>query len=234
MDEYFAGGVAYKQVKNRNDIPDAVIFETLKRRKEHVHELHVLCGDGQLKKALSTVGVQVHSSVEELLKSPSVQQRVLLLAAEQAFVKDAVQALLADWEPVSRAVAKYMEGGSLDASWLPSDTQDADIVSVEDVTELEVEPTSAQKLGDRLVAISFTGSARAYIELFVHKSEWDIEDRYGFEIQDDDWNEATMLAGGEVVVSMVGEVSVKFAAGTFDVVEVEVLYLETEADDPTL
>lgn len=66
MDAYFVGGLPFRQSKSREDIPDALIFQELKRISTRSKTVHFVCGDENLRAAgAKCPGVTAHSNFKD-------------------------------------------------------------------------------------------------------------------------------------------------------------------------
>jgi hypothetical protein len=72
--DYFKGNPPYKNVKNRNDIPDSFILHSILNftNKEN---LHFVCADEALRKSVSSSNIKVYESISELLEIPIIKSK---------------------------------------------------------------------------------------------------------------------------------------------------------------
>jgi len=70
FDAYFTGGKPFKSLKSRDDIPDAFIFQTIKKVSVK-SKVHLVSGDKNLReKCIDLKNVKIFSSFEDLYKDP--------------------------------------------------------------------------------------------------------------------------------------------------------------------
>ncbi|HEX8513833.1 MAG TPA: PIN domain-containing protein [Allosphingosinicella sp.] len=83
---YFSGLAPHRKPKNRDDIPDAHIFEAAKELIERKGDVHFVCGDKRLSSALAPLpGARVHASLEELFQSGALEDATNLWSRDQAW-----------------------------------------------------------------------------------------------------------------------------------------------------
>ncbi len=68
MKAYFYGEAPLKQPKNRNDIPDSFIYQSIRSlHNEHKDSFHFVVNDGNLRSACEADGVSVYNSLGEFI-----------------------------------------------------------------------------------------------------------------------------------------------------------------------
>lgn len=88
FDDYFAGTGVYRKPKYREDIPDAFIGSCVKKLKEEVGELDVICKDGAFRKYLDNVpDCSVHTDLQSYLASERIVEVLKELDAESATIE---------------------------------------------------------------------------------------------------------------------------------------------------
>ena len=81
-DAYFAGTAPFGSRKNRNDIPDAFIYETIKDLTAAHGEVHAIIGDTNLRKACGALpNIRVYATIDDFVATPGSQA---LLASYQS------------------------------------------------------------------------------------------------------------------------------------------------------
>lgn len=116
MDAYFTAGKPFKAAKERKDLPDAMIYQSLLQLVAE-GPLVLVCHDGRLKEACSSVdGVTVYQNLKELIASNAVQ--ILIVedeAPKKATQEDDAQstATAGSW-----AEAEVISAAALDAQYL--------------------------------------------------------------------------------------------------------------------
>ena len=77
FDGYFKGEPPFKEKKNRNDIPDAFIWESIKDILKKYKKIHVVANDGKLHECCNeTSNIHAYNSLEEFIRSPELQEQI--------------------------------------------------------------------------------------------------------------------------------------------------------------
>lgn len=80
MDNYFTGGTVFRQMKSRQDIPDAMICTSIEELCSEVGELNVLNNDKTFSEYLNTIhGLQVFSTTQDLLEKEAIKNDLDIL-----------------------------------------------------------------------------------------------------------------------------------------------------------
>lgn len=75
LDAYFYGKPPFKEAKNRNDIPDSFIYQSVcSLHAEHPNNLHFVVNDGNLHGACLANGIIVHKSLEEFVNIKELKE----------------------------------------------------------------------------------------------------------------------------------------------------------------
>ncbi len=87
MDAYFKGEPPLKKVKNRKDIPDSFIFQSIQTLHEkYKHKLHCIIHDNDLRGACQSSGIETHASLDEFITSEKIKKYI-----ENAFINDNIE-----------------------------------------------------------------------------------------------------------------------------------------------
>jgi len=109
FDDYFAGRGAFREKKTRSDIPDAVIFDCIKKiAKDESNEVAVILNDKILDKAASEIeNVRTYKTIGDLLEIEYLKDEISKLNAGENQVNSIIEVLNSS-ECVS-LVASYLE-----------------------------------------------------------------------------------------------------------------------------
>jgi len=91
LDAYFYGKAPLKQPKNRNDIPDSFIFQSIQTLYgKYKDELHCIIHDDNLRKACQLSGIETHSSLDEFITSEKIKDYLsnVLIDENMKFISD--------------------------------------------------------------------------------------------------------------------------------------------------
>ncbi len=77
MDAYFKGEPPLKKVKNRKDIPDSFIFQSIQTLYEkYKNELHCIIHDDNLREACQSSGIITYASLDEFITSDKIKKYI--------------------------------------------------------------------------------------------------------------------------------------------------------------
>jgi hypothetical protein len=83
IDDYFAGAVPFASTKNRTDIPDSFIWQTVCDLAKEKTRLHFVAQDGALFKAAASLkNVTAYHTLDAFIESPECQKAIQLLPSE--------------------------------------------------------------------------------------------------------------------------------------------------------
>ncbi|QYJ67683.1 PIN domain-containing protein [Flavobacterium litorale] len=169
---YFNGDIPFKSVKSRGDIPDAFIFQTIKKIAS-TRPVHLISGDKKLRCICNSnlPNIITHESIETFLKNSEfllLKQKYNKLL-ELKKIEDAKELMLdyednfedAVYEYISRV--NYLELYETD---FPSDGGEVTVVAIDD-SKLKIEKDEIEFIDDKFyVPISIDGIASIYFYVF--------------------------------------------------------------------
>lgn len=179
FDAYFTGGKPFKSLKKRDDIPDAFIYETIKKVSSK-EEIYLVSGDNNLReKCESLKNVNIFSSFEELYSNPEfkkLQKKYDKLKYNQR-VADAKDILLDSKGSFEDAVYGYLANKSywqLYDTGLPSDNGEVNVYAIDDV-KIEIDELNIKFIDDKFfVPIIVNGEAS--VDYAVFKADYWADD----------------------------------------------------------
>jgi hypothetical protein len=146
MDAYFNAGKPFKAAKERKDLPDAMIYQSLLQLATE-GPLGLVCSDGKLSEACSSIdGVTVYQNLKELIASETVQTLIVQGEAPKKAVQEA------EAQPTATADS-WME-----ADVIPSLTQDAQLLQVGQNIKAIIEGLRQLSLKDQNALTSYVSS----------------------------------------------------------------------------
>ena len=109
LDGYFTGGTVFKKLKNRNDIPDAMIATSIKELQERLNErVYVINNDKKFSDYLTNTGdFEVYDKICNLLKNDTIEP-VLIEAEEKSKEFNHVNSTIRSEEFLTTYI-KYLE-----------------------------------------------------------------------------------------------------------------------------
>jgi len=203
MAAYFTAGKPFKAAKERKDLPDAMIYQSLLQLVAE-GPLVLVCYDGRLKEACGSVdGVTVYQNLKELIASDAVQTLIVEDEAPKKATQEAEvhsTAIASSWmeaevfspkaiiEGLKRlslkdpnALTSYVSshGGESLASTtfnspsIPGDDREAYIAMFGDLDEVEFEWEQAAYHGNSIYIVPF--HATGYFNISYYVPKWDVE-----------------------------------------------------------
>lgn len=109
LDGYFTGGTVFKSLKNRNDIPDAMIATTIKELQEKINDrVYVINNDKTFSNYLTEIGdFEVYDKISNLLENDKIKP-VLIETEEKLEVFNHVNSIIRSEEFLTTYI-KYLE-----------------------------------------------------------------------------------------------------------------------------
>lgn len=203
MDAYFKAGKPFKAAKDRKDLPDAMIYQSLLQLVAE-GPLVLVCSDGRLKEACSSVdGVTVYQNLKELIASDALQTLIVedetpkkamqeaeihstavatsWMQAEvfspKAIIEGLKQLSLKDPNALTSYVSSH--GGeslattTFNSPSIPGDDREAYIAMFGDLDEVEFEWEQAAYHGNSIYIVPF--QATGYFNISYYVPKWDVE-----------------------------------------------------------
>jgi rRNA-processing protein FCF1 len=174
---YFKGEPPFGSVKDREDLPDAHIFETIKDLASEKPSLFILCADGRLSKACATLpDVAVVGKIDDFLNDPIVKtaERETKLTKHWDSVKASLTAEI-DEEIIHFLHANagdLLTGALVRDHGIPSDNNDAHVTMYGNIENISITDKDEFAKGYMSCVVSFT--SECLLDFYV--SKWDAYD----------------------------------------------------------
>ncbi len=228
FDAYFTGGKPFKSLKKRDDIPDAFIYETIKKISEK-EEVYLVSGDNNLReKCESLKNVTIFSSFEELYSDAEfkkLQKKYDKLKYNQR-VADAKLILLDNKDSFDDAVYSYLRNKSywhLYDTGLPSDNGEVSVYAI-DVETIEIDKPNIKFIDDKFF-VPLIVNGIASIDYAIFKADYWIDD--SLPSISEDLNKHYFLLEDSVPIKLSKNISIKLD----DLTEDEILEIEIDEFD---
>ncbi len=158
---YFDGTPPFKAKKNRDDIPDAFIWQAIVDLSSEHERLFVIAGDNEIRNACETISsITAFNSLDgfitsdicrPLLKDENVKENTERLLKYLPIILSVRQ------EIIETQLAHSLEGSNLQSNIVPNSTHVATISNVEELKELKLEDISAAEYyGQGVIVVPFT------------------------------------------------------------------------------
>jgi len=210
---YFNAQPPFKTLKSRKDIPDAFIYENIKKLCKD-YNIHFVCNDKNLKDFLDKEGIKTYSSIGDLLKEPSFQDILLEHFIEKDKFEELKQFIGKNDTTLMLHISKSLTNEiiykEVYSKTIPNDDHLASIIAIDEPEILYLNINNIFYLGDKKIAIPFSSKLDATLEFAIYKSDYYAYD-YDFSITDlnEHYYEAeidkTLLLNGLAVL----EISIK-------------------------
>lgn len=209
--DYFSGKGVFANKKERKDIPDAFIFEAIKDLKEKNLSVVVLVEDKRFANACKEAGIATYDKLKDFLESDEIQE-TLAANSQKDFIEYITQANHQQLN-IDLDLADHLDGKEITSKHLPSDNNDATIMSVDDTFDLKIHLSQYTHYGENKLSVPFSCIANISIMFFVHKADY-----YSYDHQFSslgDWNKHYFNVEEEVEVLVKGDLVLDFSSVNF-------------------
>ena len=230
MEAYFGGNPPLTNRKDRQDIPDSFICQSIQSIKsdEDIDSLVVIANDNKIKNTFTDQeGYIVFSSLKEFLSNEEMQAILANIDTLESLRDNPLglisrlennNAVIADY--LSSAVGEAVHGKTIEGPLIPSDDHEATISRYYEGIDIEFDYTDIIHYGNNQVGINFALDLWVTGDFYINKSDY-YANEYNFSI--DDWNDHYYLAESEFLVKVTGVVSIKLNSDNLDVKEINLI-----------
>jgi hypothetical protein len=179
LKDYFDGAPPYKEIKNRNDIPDSFLWQTvLDLRNEH-KPLHVVVNDGAIYKTVKKAeGMLVYGELQQF--TDSAECRSALLELEDEIVGSNLEragTLLHEERDVlggfvEVGIVSAMYGKTIRDNSIPDDNGEAMVSMVGAPDDLTFDFDNVEYYGDTEIGIPFTTEVECLMNYAIFKADY--------------------------------------------------------------
>jgi hypothetical protein len=219
LDRYFSGDLPFKQVKNRDDFPDAFIWQIVSDVAGQHDALIAVVADTNLREAISSIPkVEVFESLEAFIESERVQQ-LFAAAFAQIHADEILRAFESDNTFMNQGLLDGINATVVDEVTLNfRDDEESRIVDVSKIINSRFDFGQAQYYGENTFRIPFEAEGEATLDYFLLKTsyyEMPDEESDSLGIEDPDWNPSYMWVSELRTLAISGTLSI-----SIDVVQV--------------
>jgi hypothetical protein len=215
--KYFNGSDPYKSQKNRNDIPDAFIFQELTDIIKEKGNLTFIAEDKYFRESCKKVGMNTYETLENFIQDSKIQ----FLLKEHEVTKEKFTELKEylinnkDYleDVLSGIHIKQLENQTITDYSIPSDDNTADIMGLNQPENIELDCMRTTYYGDNTIAIPVKFNIDVDASFTIFKSDY-----YGneFEFSVADLNKHYYLAEREFTLEVTAIVILTIDINTFD------------------
>lgn len=176
MESYFDGNPPFSAIKCRKDIPDAFIFEYLKKKSKD-SKIFFICGDINLRDKSSKIeNVTCYESLNEFEKTDFVKQINFCYNIAKDF-RSKVDFVLRHKEEILKEAESYVEGKLYDRLYegisnenIPSDDNEGRVTVIPRIDSIILEESQITCVND-IIYVPIYVKCEFEVEYYINKSE---------------------------------------------------------------
>lgn len=178
LEAYFQGKPPLKSIKNREDIPDSFIFQSILELNSAYKEVHFVTGDSKILEAAKTAKMLVHDSLATFVESQLIQDKLkdIDLIENIGPIVDALEAHEEQEGEIhsflSRCIGEEIMWGKISDPSIPDDNHEATINSYYDPENIELDFPHARYYGNGQFGIPFTLENTVIAFYYIFKSDY--------------------------------------------------------------
>jgi hypothetical protein len=219
FEKYFGGYLPFGSPKNRDDIPDAFIYQcALSLSDELDQELHCIIADTRLRVSLGRSGsIRTYQSLDEFVKSDLAKDLTSKLTPDRVW-KASVDTIVRSLSRLEDTLSEGLGEIIIDAvTWklvsdplIPDDNQEAMITQVYETTDIVYSYNAIVDYGPGLLALPFSLNTHSDLEFWVFRGDaYDVPDGVWVEFGDPE-KQHYFEAGGSVTLHISGTMALQF------------------------
>jgi ElaB/YqjD/DUF883 family membrane-anchored ribosome-binding protein len=183
MEDYFAGKPPFKAVKNRNDIPDGFILQTIVDLAKRYQPLHVVANDGAMRAAAAGInGVIAHDKLAAFIDTQECRAALEALAEEA--VAENVQragsllsrAMRQLKDAVGSEITTELDGKTVTDASIPDDNNEGMIYMMNDPNEVRFDFEKVEYYGDSEIGVPFEAITECTLNYAIYKADYYVLD----------------------------------------------------------
>ena len=234
--DYFMGAVPFKAIKNRNDIPDAFIWQATKDIAGTVDTLYVVCNDSGLLKACSTVGNIVTfqtlnefilSSVCQPILRPTYAQDNLLVLSKSSVAIQPASSMAVQNDFINKLI-----GQTVVSQVIPEDNNEASIYMLNEPNNIVFNFEDMEYYGAGNIVIPFEATAEAVLNYAIFKADYFLmDDAEAKHISISELNNHYYDAEEEYTLLVEGTLSIEVDKDVFESSQLDAVKIEQLIDN---
>ena len=175
FDAYFEGTPPFKKVKSREDIPDAFIWEAVKRLAKTHKELHFVVADNTLRAAAEDWnGITAYATLDEFIQTEECQAALEISTAEKrARIEGRLEHIAEGLTKIVQTdLVNALDGKTVEDPSIPDDNNEGMVTGVNEATNVVLDFTKVESYGDDDFGIPFTTSVDCTLNYAVFKADY--------------------------------------------------------------
>jgi len=179
LEAYFQGKPPLKSVKNRNDIPDSFIVQSINKLRSEVGEVYAVVEDGKLRDAfVDDDKIKTYESLSDFIESEIIQDELkdIDLIDNIGSIVDAIEQYENDNSEIMNFIAsnvgEYIVWKTFSDPSIPDDNNEATINSYGEAEDVELYFEDIAYYGDGQFGIPFDLKILVLADYYIFKSDY--------------------------------------------------------------
>ncbi len=176
LEDYFSGAPPFRQLRSRDDLPDALILGAVKSLCASRGAVVFVSADKRLREAAATLpSVEAHATPRDAMASATIQH--LVQAANAVENLDLLRRILSTTPPsVVRFVGEHLSDAAnyqrIESPFIPDDNNEGHLDSLDVTTDVQLLPDRLEFLGAGTVLIPFEVPCEALVSYAIFKADY--------------------------------------------------------------
>lgn len=176
FEAYFKGKMPFSTKKSRKDIPDAFIFETIKRLSYDHDEIHAVINDKNLRGACQQIGnVKTYPTLKDFIASDTVKPVLEKLEAIEKALPGIIDKLKEDPKfldgLIDGEIVDRLSGQIITESIIPDDNNEATILGASEPDAIEYSWDEISTFADDTIIVPFNFITEVLTYYYVFKPD---------------------------------------------------------------
>jgi hypothetical protein len=176
FDAYFEGTPPFKKVKSREDIPDAFIWQAVKRLLKTHKELHFVVADKTLRASAEDCdGITAYASLDDFIQTEECQAALeeISTAENRARIEGRLQQVAEGLTKIVQTdLVNALDGKTVEDSSIPDDNNEGMVTGVNEAVNVVFDFTKVEYYGADDFGIPFTTSVDCTLNYAVFKADY--------------------------------------------------------------
>jgi hypothetical protein len=218
---YFDGSPPFAKPKNRNDFPDAFIFQALRDVRSTASAVYAVAADQRLRTAFDDLpGVEAYESLDEFLKTDPVQSLIHSANAEHNL--QLVRHFLGDYASqfdsiVRRELVGALADQTVRSHYILDDDHRATIVMVDDAYDIEYKNDEVDYYGEGLLRLPFEAAVEVLASYTIFKGDFlSLEPDRAKAVSISECNDHYFEAEESLTIKVAGSLTLQFEPKTLE------------------
>ncbi|MCP5245523.1 MAG: DUF4935 domain-containing protein [Burkholderiales bacterium] len=179
LEAYFQGSAPLKSIKNRDDIPDSFIVQSIYKLSSETKEIHVVAGDEKVRDAFSSENlIHTYESLSEFIESDYIQNELKDLDLIKNI--DSIVRAIEQFENnnseimnfISNKLGDAIVGKAFSDPSIPDDNNEATVNSYDEAEDVEFDFNEVGYYGNGQFGIPFSAKIVVLADYYIFKSDY--------------------------------------------------------------